>query len=91
MGYDIVLHKLGKPNYTIPKAYHPIALLNTTGKLLTAVVADQLTYVLEHHWLLLNMHFGGASRQINYRFTPSPGRHSQKCLEISQGSFSIVP
>lgn len=55
----IVLRKPGKPNYGIPKAYRPIALLNTTGKLLTAVVADQLTYVLEHHHLLPNTHFGG--------------------------------
>jgi hypothetical protein len=55
----IVLRKPGKPNYTIPKAYRPIALLNTTCKLLTAVVADQPTYVLEHHQLLPNTHFGG--------------------------------
>jgi hypothetical protein len=55
----VVLRKPGKPNYTIPKAYRPIALLNSTCKLLTAVVADQLTYVLEHHQLLPNTHFGG--------------------------------
>jgi hypothetical protein len=55
----VVLRKPGKPNYTIPKAYRPIALLNTTCKLLTAVVADQLTYILEHHQLLPNTHFGG--------------------------------
>ncbi|KAJ8588661.1 hypothetical protein M405DRAFT_711813, partial [Rhizopogon salebrosus TDB-379] len=30
----VVLRKPGKPNYTVPKAYRPIALLNTTGKLL---------------------------------------------------------
>lgn len=57
----VVLHKPGKPNYSIPKAYHPITLLNTTGKLLTAVVADQLTHILERHQLLLNTHFGGRS------------------------------
>jgi len=55
----VVLHKPGKPNYSIPKVYCPIALLNTTGKLLMAVVADQLTYTLEHHQLLPNTHFGG--------------------------------
>lgn len=55
----VVLHKLGKPNYTIPKAYRPIALLNTLGKLLMAVVAERLTYILEHHQLLPNTHFGG--------------------------------
>jgi len=28
----VVLRKPGKANYAIPKAYRPIALLNTTGK-----------------------------------------------------------
>lgn len=55
----VVLRKPGKPNYSVPKAYRPIALLNTTGKLLTAVVADQLTHILERHQLLPNTHFGG--------------------------------
>ena len=36
----VVLCKPGKPNYNLVKAYCPIALLNTTGKLLTAVIAD---------------------------------------------------
>jgi hypothetical protein len=49
----------GKPSYSTPKAYHPIALINTTCKLLMAIVADQLTYILEHHNLLPNTHFGG--------------------------------
>ncbi|KAG2335757.1 hypothetical protein BDR05DRAFT_842722, partial [Suillus weaverae] len=30
----VVLRKPGKPNYSVPKAFCPIALLNTTGKLL---------------------------------------------------------
>ena len=55
----VVLRKPGKPNYTTPKAYHPIALLNTTSKLLMAVIADQLTYVLESYNLLPNTHFSG--------------------------------
>jgi ribonuclease HI len=55
----VVLRKPGKPSYTTPKAYRPIALINTTCKLLTAIVADQLTYILEHHNLLPNTHFGG--------------------------------
>ncbi|KAF8545790.1 hypothetical protein OG21DRAFT_1367976, partial [Imleria badia] len=54
----VVLRKPGKSNYAIPKAYCPIALLNTTGKLLMAVIADQLTYLLETHNLLPDTHFG---------------------------------
>jgi hypothetical protein len=45
------------------KAYRPIALLNTTCKLLTALVADQMTYLLEHHNLLPDTHFGGRPGQ----------------------------
>ena len=37
----VVLHKPGKPHYDVPKAYRPIALLNTMWKVLTTIVADQ--------------------------------------------------
>jgi hypothetical protein len=55
----VVLCKPGKPDYTVTKVYRPIALLNTTCKLLTTVIADQMTYYLEHHQLLPATHFGG--------------------------------
>lgn len=55
----VVLRKPGKPRYDTPKAYWPIALLNTLGKLLTAVVAEQLTFYSEKHMLLPSTHFGG--------------------------------
>ena len=55
----IVLRKPGKPRYDIPKAYRPIALLNTMWKVLTAVIAEQLTHTAELHHLLPANHFGG--------------------------------
>ncbi|KAJ8579809.1 hypothetical protein M405DRAFT_699477, partial [Rhizopogon salebrosus TDB-379] len=55
----VVLRKPGKPDYTVAGAYRPIALLNSMCKLLTAIVADQMTYLLEHHELLPSTHFGG--------------------------------
>ena len=55
----IVLRKPGKPRYDIPKAYRPIALLNTMGKVLTALAAEQLTYYTEKYALLPPLHFGG--------------------------------
>ena len=55
----VVLRKPGKPRYDVPKAYRPIALLNTLWKVLTAVVAEQLTFVTEKHQLLPANHFGG--------------------------------
>jgi len=55
----VVLRKPGKPRYDIPKAYQPIALLNTIWKVLMAIVADQLTFITEKHQLLPVNHFGG--------------------------------
>ena len=36
----VVLRKPGKLRYDLPKAYRPIAVLNTMGKLMTAIVVD---------------------------------------------------
>jgi len=55
----VILQKPGKPNYSQPKAYHPIALLNTTAKLLSAIIADRMSYILESNNLLPTTHFGG--------------------------------
>jgi hypothetical protein len=55
----IVLCKPGKPNYEVPKAYRPIALINTLWKVLTAILAEQLTFFAEKHQLLPSHHFGG--------------------------------
>lgn len=35
-----VIRKPGKPNYSLPNAYRPIALLNTLGKVLEAVIGE---------------------------------------------------
>ena len=55
----IVLRKPGKPKYDTPKAYRPIALLNTLGKVMTAIAAEQLTYYTDKYKLLPPLHFGG--------------------------------
>jgi hypothetical protein len=55
----VVLRKPGKADYTIPKVYRPIALINTTCKLLTAIIAEQVLNLLEQHKLLPKTHFGG--------------------------------
>jgi hypothetical protein len=54
----VVLQKPGKPRYNVPKAYCPITLLNTMGKVLTSIVAEQLTFYTEKHTLLPPLHFG---------------------------------
>ncbi|RKL20549.1 hypothetical protein BFJ72_g15022 [Fusarium proliferatum] len=55
----VILKKPGKDNYTIPKAYRPIALLNTTGKVMEAIMAKRLSYIAETHGLLPDTHMGG--------------------------------
>jgi hypothetical protein len=54
-----VLRKPGKANYAVPKAYRPIALLNTIGKVMDAVIARRLSYHVETHHVLPPTHMGG--------------------------------
>ena len=67
----VVLRNLGKLCYNTPKAYRPIALLNTLGKLLTAAIVEQLTYYTEKHGLLPPTHFRGR-----------PGRTTTEALHM---------
>ncbi|KAG2038458.1 hypothetical protein BDR03DRAFT_861992 [Suillus americanus] len=43
----VVLKKPGKADYSTAKVYHPIALINTTCKLLTAIIAGQVSNIIE--------------------------------------------
>ena len=71
----VILRKPGKPDYSIPKAYRPIALLNTTAKILTAIIADRTSYILESHNLLPATHFGGR-----------PGRTTEDSLHLLEST-----
>jgi ribonuclease HI len=53
------LRKPGKDDYTAPKSYRPIALMNTTGKIMDAVIARRLSYLAETHHVLPLTHMGG--------------------------------
>ncbi|KAJ6439009.1 reverse transcriptase [Purpureocillium lavendulum] len=55
----VVIRKPGKDNYTAPKSYRPIALLNTIGKIMDAIVATRLSYIAETYQLLPATHMGG--------------------------------
>ena len=55
----VVLRKPGKDDYTQPKSYRPIALLNTLGKALEAILANRLTYLADTYHLLPSRHTGG--------------------------------
>jgi len=48
----LVLRKPGKPAYNVAKAYCPIGLLDTIGKLLSTLVAIDMSHLAEKHGLL---------------------------------------
>lgn len=54
----VVMRKPGKPDYAVPKAYRPIALLNTLGKALEFILAKRITYLAKTHQLLSSNHLG---------------------------------
>ena len=53
----IPLKKPGKENYTIAKAWRPISLLATLGKVLESVVAERISHAVETYGLLPTNHF----------------------------------
>ena len=55
----VVLRKPGKSDYAEPKSYRPVALMNTLGKILDAVMARRMQYAAERYGLLPAMHTGG--------------------------------
>ena len=57
-----IIPKPKKPVYDVPKAFRPIALLNTIGKLLTKVITKRLQFEAQEHSLFHEGQFGGISR-----------------------------
>ncbi|KAM0664346.1 hypothetical protein ACQRIU_006929 [Beauveria bassiana] len=55
----VALRKPGKEDYSQPKSYRPIALLNTLGKVLDGVIANRLAYLSDTFQLLPRRHTGG--------------------------------
>ncbi|KAJ5152544.1 hypothetical protein N7492_009824 [Penicillium capsulatum] len=59
----IPLKKPNKENYTIAKAWRPISLLATLGKILESVVAERISHAVETHGLLPTSHFGARKQR----------------------------
>ncbi len=57
-GYTVTIRKPEKPSYTVAAGYRPIALLNTMGKLLEAVIAAEIGKITEEHHLLPETQMG---------------------------------
>jgi hypothetical protein len=59
----IPLKKAGKEDYTIAKAWRPISLLATLGKVLESVVAERISHAVETYGLLPTNHFGARKQR----------------------------
>ena len=59
----IPLKKPAKDNYSLAKAWRPISLLSTLGKILEAVIAERISYTVEEFGLLPTNHFGARKRR----------------------------
>ena len=60
--FSVIIPKPNKSDYTIPKSYRPIALLNTIGKLLTKILANRLQHDSAEYGLLHRDQFGGIQK-----------------------------
>jgi hypothetical protein len=60
----MALRKLGKLDYTIPKAYRLISLLPTLSKGLEAIMALRYTYLAKRYCLLPINHFRGRKQRL---------------------------
>ncbi|KAI1001176.1 hypothetical protein K3495_g7023 [Podosphaera aphanis] len=59
----VVLRKPQKPRYDTPKAYRPIALLNTMGKLLEKLVANRISKAAKDYNLLPDEQMGARPKR----------------------------
>lgn len=60
---SVILKKVGKPDYSNPGAYRPIALLNTLSKAVEAMIANRVKSYVEQNQLLNPGHYGGRQRR----------------------------
>ena len=59
---SVIIPKPKKTDYTLPKSYRPIALLNTLGKLLTKIIANRLQFDAAAYSLLHQGQCGGVQK-----------------------------
>jgi len=54
----VIIPKLAKPDYRLPKAYRPISLLECCGKLLEKIIAKHVLSDIHHYDILPSTQFG---------------------------------
>ncbi|KAJ5636972.1 hypothetical protein N7490_006851 [Penicillium lividum] len=55
----VTLRKGGPRDFRQPKSYRPIALMNTLGKILEAIIALRISWAVEEYGILPKTHLGG--------------------------------
>ena len=55
----VVLRKPNKRDYTVAKAYRPVALFNTIGKAMESIITRRISYLAEIYGLLPETYLGG--------------------------------
>ena len=60
---SVIIPKTGKPAYDTPKAFRPIVLLNTLGKLIEKMIARQLQFDVVKYGILHSNQLGGVAQQ----------------------------
>ncbi|KAF8686575.1 hypothetical protein AX14_003852 [Amanita brunnescens Koide BX004] len=97
---SVIIPKPNKPNYTIPKVYRPISLLNTVGKLLTKIIANCMQFDAVAYGLLHPGQCGGIRKHATIDAgvvlasfitnTKEAGLHTTACtFDISQFFLSL--
>ena len=71
----VPLKKLNKPGYCVAKSWRPISLLSTLGKVLEAIIAKRLSYVVEAYGLLPMNHFGARKKRSAEQALPLLQEH----------------
>jgi len=59
----VIIPKPGKPSYSAPKVFRPIALLNTLGKLIEKMLSNCIQYDMITYDLVDPNQFGGIRKQ----------------------------
>ena len=99
----VALRKPGKEDYTSGKSYRLVALLNTIGKILDAIIAKRISYIAETYELLPKTHLGGRKAsstdhtahllvekvQAGWNASAMGGVTTVLCLNVS-GAFDYV-
>jgi hypothetical protein len=75
----VIIPKPNKPDYTNPKAYRPVALLNFLGKILEKLMATRLAYLAEAYNLLHEDQIGG--RRYRCSHGPHPRNRQRQTQE----------